>query len=51
MQKIKRWINMRTDESITDYALRVTNDGRVIAIWFVIASAIIAFGIVLALIP
>jgi hypothetical protein len=44
---MKSWIYQRDGESVADYALRVTNDGRMIAILFVVGWLAIIGGFVL----
>lgn len=42
---MKNWIHQQEGESVADYALRVTNDGRSIAILFVVGWALIIGGL------
>jgi hypothetical protein len=44
---MKPWIHQREDESAADYALRVTNDGRMICILFVVGALTIIGGLII----
>lgn len=45
------WARMNPDESPADYALRVTNDGRIIATLAIVGAILIIAGLVLAYRP